>query len=67
MPKKNRDILIRHAGQAQNNLGRFIDTMGKMYEFYHPSHPEHATKCLEFSKVALELEELVGRFRREMM
>ncbi len=67
MPKKTRDILIRHAEQAQNNLGRFIDTMGKMYEYYHPSHPDHATKCVELSKVAIELNELLERFRREMM
>lgn len=67
MPAKTRDILIRHYDQAQNNLDRFIETMGKMYGYYDPTHPEHAMKCVEFSKVANQLKDLVERFRHEMM
>ena len=67
MPAKTRDTLIRHADQAQNNLDRFIETMGKLHGYYNPTHPDHATKCVEFSKIALQLKELLERFRREMM
>ncbi len=67
MPAKTRDTLIRHYDQAQNNLDRFIETMAKMHEYYDPTHPDHALKCVEFSKVALMLKDLVDKFRREMM
>lgn len=45
MPRSNREYLLRFADQADNDLDRALEKIGRMKEKYAELHPDHAKFC----------------------
>lgn len=67
MPRSTREYLIRFYEQARNNYDRCLETFKKMHEIYDPDYPDHADFIEQITGMTITLQDLLTKFRQEMM
>jgi len=67
MPRSTREYLIRFYEQSTNHLDRTLFSLKKMHEIYDPNYPDHSAFIGELAGMVITLQELLTKFRQEMM
>jgi len=67
MPRSTREYLIRFYEQSINHLDRTLFSLKKMHEIYDPNYPDHSAFIERMSGMVIILQELLAKFRKEMM
>lgn len=67
MPRSTREYLIRFYDQCDNNINRTLETLKKMHDIYDPNYPDHVAFIQQLSAMFIQGQELLTRFRKEMM
>jgi len=65
--KSTRERLLKFHAQAQNDLERCLRNLKAMYDIYDPDYLSNCTQLENISRVVITLQELLEKFKIELM
>lgn len=67
MPRSTREYLLRYYEHILNDFERSLSNFKAMHDIYDPEYPDHACFVHSMALNVMSLQELLIKFRQEMM